>query len=857
MADTLESLEIQVRHSASGAATEINQVAQAVQSLGRALESALPNLRSFNELLGRRRINVTNNDIGQLTQNFNNVNRAAQGARSATSSVASGFRNLTKSANKAKNPLETIVSSFKRIAFYRIIRAIIKEITQAFAEGLKNAYAFSQGITTETHRFAVAMDSMSSAGLKMKNQLGSAFIGLLAAIAPIVNQIIALVTRLANALSQIFAAFTGKTYLKAADVPKKWGEAAGGAAKAAKEWKNQLLGFDEINRLEDQPDSGGGGGGGEIDPSSMFEEANIDTPIKKFVDDLKAAIGAGDWSGAGKLLGDKVNSIVDAIPWARIGSKLGYGLNGAVQTLYYTLHTIDFTKIGADVAKFINNALANIDFHYWGRTIVRRFTSSVDFLIGALKTMNWKLVGDSVGDLIRGALSEANEWLTATDWESVGTALWQGIKDTIEGLDVGSIASGLSEFLANAITALATLVVSIDWADVVQTLIDALTTFLDNFDVAGVAKALAGIIDASIILIPSLVLGALQVAADLLARLFKAVGLDTIAGFFEGCVEKLKNIGQWLKENIVDPFVNNIKQLLGISSPSTVMAEIGGYIIAGLELGMAKAFGALITAVTTLWDNIKTAITNKWNEVVEAVSAKIEGLKLKFDGLKESIEEKVNSIKEFFGSLQQKWHEKVGMIKDKAEELRSWFQEKIDAVKEKLEEWRTKASEVTDAIGGFFSNAMITIGSIVNGILRAIDSIVAACQRARDTIASLGTVSVGGHKMSIAQSFGYEIEADGGFVDEGQMFVAREAGPELVGTIGNRTAVANNDQIVQAVSTGVASAVSAVLGSRSSGNNRPIVLNINGREFARATYADQQAVAREHGSRLVVNGVGA
>ena len=47
-------------------------------------------------------------------------------------------------------------------------------------------------------------------------------------------------------------------------------------------------------------------------------------------------------------------------------------------------------------------------------------------------------------------------------------------------------------------------------------------------------------------------------------------------------------------------------------------------------------------------------------------------------------------------------------------------------------------------------------------------------------------------------------KADGGFVNTGDMFVAREAGPELVGRIGRRTAVANNDQIVTSVSEGVA-----------------------------------------------------
>lgn len=48
--------------------------------------------------------------------------------------------------------------------------------------------------------------------------------------------------------------------------------------------------------------------------------------------------------------------------------------------------------------------------------------------------------------------------------------------------------------------------------------------------------------------------------------------------------------------------------------------------------------------------------------------------------------------------------------------------------------------------------------------------------------------------------------ATGGFVDKGQLFVAREAGPEMVGSIGNRTTVANNDQIVEGIAHGVASA---------------------------------------------------
>ena len=45
--------------------------------------------------------------------------------------------------------------------------------------------------------------------------------------------------------------------------------------------------------------------------------------------------------------------------------------------------------------------------------------------------------------------------------------------------------------------------------------------------------------------------------------------------------------------------------------------------------------------------------------------------------------------------------------------------------------------------------------------------------------------------------------ASGGFFDAGQLFIAREAGPEMVGTIGGNTAVANNDQIVAGIQNGV------------------------------------------------------
>lgn len=94
---------------------------------------------------------------------------------------------------------------------------------------------------------------------------------------------------------------------------------------------------------------------------------------------------------------------------------------------------------------------------------------------------------------------------------------------------------------------------------------------------------------------------------------------------------------------------------------------------------------------------------------------------------------------------------------------------------------------------------------------------------------------------------GFKRKADGGFVGSGQMFIAREAGPEMVGSIGGRTAVANNDQIVQAVSLGVYNAVVDAISKTSSGS-QPITVQIDGREVFTAVRNQNNNFKRRTGA---------
>ena len=104
--------------------------------------------------------------------------------------------------------------------------------------------------------------------------------------------------------------------------------------------------------------------------------------------------------------------------------------------------------------------------------------------------------------------------------------------------------------------------------------------------------------------------------------------------------------------------------------------------------------------------------------------------------------------------------------------------------------------------------------------------------------AALTTVQGVGFKM-----LGIGTWATGGFPEEGQLFIAREAGAELVGSIGHKTAVANNDQIVAAVSAGVYEAVSAAMSGNNGGGTQDITINLDGEVI----YKNQQKIAANKG----------
>ena len=165
----------------------------------------------------------------------------------------------------------------------------------------------------------------------------------------------------------------------------------------------------------------------------------------------------------------------------------------------------------------------------------------------------------------------------------------------------------------------------------------------------------------------------------------------------------------------------------------------------------------------------------------------------------------------------------------------------LDWIKDKLLSVIEKFSGVGAVVGDVFANmgqkvasALSTIGTSFLGLAV---TFAAACAIIAGSIAVLNALTGGTAGSAIASIISgltaklapAKLYATGGFPPVGQMFIAREAGPEMVGTIGGQTAVANNNQIVDAVSKGVAQAVSSVLGN--SGGSAGGTMKIRGNDL--------------------------
>ena len=306
---------------------------------------------------------------------------ALEKATGAANQTQKSIKNIGDSAKRANSPLKNFVSSIKRIAMYRIIRSIIKEITEAIKEGAKNFYDFSKAAGAP---FAAAMDGVKASAQQMKNQLGAAFGTLFTTIAPILNNLISLVTKFANVLTMIFARLGGASgWYRATEASADAISDVGGAAREAMKY---LAPFDELNRL---PDERGGGGGGSGNNGGDYEWV----PFEQFD------------------IGDGLASIVQWFTDA---------FNGAAEWI----EEQDWLNLASNIITKIGEAFEKIDWAGLAQSISR-------FIGAALGAVAGLLVG-ALADLVTGISDKIYEAFHNDDGtRKTGEEIWNGIKEGI------------------------------------------------------------------------------------------------------------------------------------------------------------------------------------------------------------------------------------------------------------------------------------------------------------------------------------------------------------------------------------------------------------------------------------------
>ena len=444
--DSATSSLSQYNMTAATTASENSYVASTTNSMGSAFSYASSSSFSLSSIAGR----------------FKSVASGATSAFMAVRNFSNGIKNTLLPVNKlASSSFGRLLAAMKRIALYRLLRTTIKQITKAIREGINNLYQYSHAIGGV---FAGSMDRLATSFQYLKNSLGAMAAPLINALAPAVDYLIDKFVALLNIINQFFAALTGaSSWTKAKKQSASYGGAissAGGAAsQAAKDIKDATLGIDELNIISKDNGSGGGGGGGGGGAGGavgdMFEEVQIDSRIKDFVDELKNYIKNGDWEGLGTMLGNKFNDVVDSIDFEGIGKKVGYALNAVITTSYHFLNTADFQKLGGGIAEFINGALSEIDTMTLGKLIARTITSGFDLAIGFIKKIDAKQLASKISGIVMGFFDHMSDWLDKVDWSDFGQTFAEKIVATFKGINWKGIAEKVGTFVSEGIGAVA------------------------------------------------------------------------------------------------------------------------------------------------------------------------------------------------------------------------------------------------------------------------------------------------------------------------------------------------------------------------------------------------------------------
>ncbi len=307
--------------------------------------------------------------------------------------------------------------------------------------------------------------------------------------------------------------------------------------------------------------------------------------------------------------------------------------------------------------------------------------------------------------------------------ESMVTSLRENAPAIIEGgvalLEAlaGAIVENLPLILETGAEIVTKLAESISEAlpELIPAAVEAILKFVegltspDSFSglIGGALKVIEGLIEGLAKALPRLSAYAPEIVVNLVTGIIAAlpklleVGAMLIKGLIEGLIQGIAAIPEAIAK-VVTAIVDGFKALFGIHSPSTVFAEMGVNLIAGLLEGISGAWEsileffsgaaeALISFLGDTWETIKTAASDAWGALKDTASSAWDGIK---------------SV----------WSAAKGFFSDLWNNIKSNGQSAASAVGNALKKSWENIKSAWEGAGNFFKGILSTITSVFKGV---------------------------------------------------------------------------------------------------------------------------------------------
>lgn len=569
--------------------------------------------------------------------------------------------------------------------------------------------------------------------------IGNIFLPVVAKVLPYINGLVIAIRRLFEwvgnllgvDLSEIIgnssAGYTDAFDNLASDADDS-ADAISDANKAAEKLKNTLLGFDEINQLNDNSPNNSssgnsGNGGGNVDLTDALNAALLDyqsawntafsdmeNKANDFADKIVNMFKSGDFekiggyissgitkglnkinwktvykaaSGFGAGLAQFINGLITPKLFGNVGKTIAGTLNTAVYSALSFGNTFDFYEFGVSIATGINNFFDTFDFTALADTLNTWVDGLEDAIAGFLKTVKWsdilKKVGTFLGDLeldtvsvILGgiALKYGGKALTGLIFKDL---IWAALKSKI-----------ISVFGAEAATSSLSMVIPI--AAMIGVTIAGIT-FIKDIDEAAVKKVAeltgndgesiwndisrsANISNGKIYDIDGNVTGEYE------------TGLETLKKFFKKIKKEITNFWNWLSdtpigkllnfEKIEDEYSGKGRKFTISPSIETDKKEFKKY-SNSLYAGVSQEFAKLPSLKTTITSDSTKDANNMYSATNSIMKRLTFGVGLINDSTKDSnnmfakTQKSLNALSPFSSSINNNSTKDAGSIKGKTQ----------------------------------------------------------------------------------------------------------------------------------------------------------------------------------------------